>query len=91
MATKAQLEDVFDQIKGNSDLARQFTENPQQVLQSLGVDPSTVTIQAVPMTTSFVQLQDNAAKDAEQPLKLGAAADVTVCGSVGCVACVSVG
>jgi hypothetical protein len=68
------LPQAFQRLHDDRALARRFSENPEEVLQEMGVD------------TSRVQITKSAA--GEQAVM---AADASICGSVGCVVCATVG
>jgi hypothetical protein len=81
----ATLKDAFRQMSKDFDLTRRFTEDPEGVLRELGVDPSGLTIQPIPRGNApFSQFQN--AVDNLDELR-----SITVCGSVGYIACATVG
>lgn len=77
------LKDAYSKIISDKELAKRYTENPRQVLQELGVDTSALKISTV--TRDEAQITDVAS---EKDLEL---VDTSICGSIGCVGCISVG
>lgn len=72
---KQDVLDVLSKVRGDPALTKQFIENPQQTLQKLGVDTTGLNVQKLP----------------PRPTTAEAPAAAAVCGSVGCIGCVSVG
>lgn len=75
----ATLEQVLDRVRGNHEEAQKFAADPQAYLKSNGIDTTG-------MSFAPAELSD---KDLEQVA--GGALAAQICGSVGCVGCVSVG
>jgi hypothetical protein len=76
MAKKDVL-DVLSEVRSDPKLIKEFIAQPESTLKKLGVDPSGLTVQKLPPKPV--------------PAAGPAAAEAAVCGSVGCVGCVSVG
>ena len=75
MAKKDVL-DVLSKVRSDPKLTKDFIEHPEQTLKKLGVDATGLTVQKLPGRKIT----------AEAP-----AGEAAVCGSVGCIGCVSVG
>ncbi|HEX8159218.1 MAG TPA: hypothetical protein VF526_17670 [Solirubrobacteraceae bacterium] len=84
----ADLLPVLTKLRDDPDLVQRFTEDPEGVIQELGVDPSEVTIARLPGGNSpyenFKQVVDKL--ETAEPVQRR-----TICGSVGYIACGSIG
>lgn len=72
---KQNLMDVMAKIRTDPNLAKEFVDQPRETLQNLGVDTTNLKVQKLPPGVTEAPIT-------EAP---------QVCGSVGVVACVSVG
>jgi hypothetical protein len=74
-------------LRDDPDKLQRFTEDPNAVLSELGVNPDDVSVQVIPggnaPYANFKQAVDN--------LETQEMRSVTICGSVGYIACASVG
>lgn len=72
------LLDAFAKIRTDKDLATRFTKDPEVVLKELGVPTENLKIEKVPQGIAPISITP-------------AAQRLTVCGSIGYIACASVG
>jgi hypothetical protein len=79
------LEQVFAELQTNEELARRFSEKPEEVLKELGVEAKNLHIAKVPNPNPTKK------PGAASALAASAAAGITICASAGAVVCASVG